>query len=248
MQIEICTNSFSSAQIAASCGVDRIELCQALEQGGLSPSLAAIRQSVALKEATNIKVYVLIRPRAGDFCYSTEELEIMREDILFCQSSGVDGVVIGALRPEGQLDISALEVLIRAAGSMGLTFHRAFDYVKEAEQALEQLIELGFERVLSSGQANTAIEGKHFLKKIIQQAGARISIMPGGGVNTQNVETLLRYTGAKEVHFSAKEIIKSPFEKRAGISLNAGDTSDMDYWQTSAERIQAVQEILRQAF
>lgn len=246
MQIEICTNSFSSAKIAAATGVDRIELCQALELGGLTPSPADIQLSLALRKRFDFKVYVLIRPRPGDFCYSSEELEVMRKDILNCKIQGADGVVLGVLTANAQIDIEALKPLTEAGEGMGLTFHRAFDYVRDAEQSMEKIIDLGFERILTSGQANTAIEGKDFLKNVIEKAGNRISVMPGGGINAGNVKTLVEYTGAKEIHFSAKETIKSSFEYSGGPSLNANRDSEFDYWLTSTARIEEIKRLLRE--
>ena len=213
MQIEICTNSFRSAKIAATNGADRIELCQSLEIGGITPSAGDIRQSVALKEKNDFKVYVLIRPRGGDFCFSKEEYEVMRADVLFCKENGVDGVVLGGLNTDGTIDVEGMKSLIDAADGMGMTFHRAFDLSLDPFIALEQVIGLGFERILSSGTKPTAMAGKETLKKLVDQAAQRLSIMPGSGVNEQNIKAILDYTGAREIHFSAKEIIKSTFEK-----------------------------------
>lgn len=231
MQIEICTNSFQSAKIAASAGADRIELCQALELGGLTPSAGDIKMAVALKADFDFKVYVLIRSRAGDFCYTKADYELMREDVLFCKAQGVDGVVIGGLTPEGLIDKLGLQQLIDAAQGMGLTFHRAFDLAQAPLLAMEEIIDLGFERILSSGQQPTAWQGKVLLKEMVEQVGDRISIMPGSGVQVENVLELVAYTGAKAIHFSAKESVPSTY-------VGGGEELyDMDYWQSSRARI-----------
>lgn len=238
MQIEICTNSFRSAKIAAASTIDRVELCQSLESGGITPSAGDILQTVQLKEKYDFQVYVLIRARGGDFCFSEEEYAVMEQDILFCKKNGVDGVVLGGLQLDGHLAIEPLQKLVAAAQGMGLTFHRAFDLTNDPFAALEQVIELGFERILSSGTKPTAWEGRVILKQLIEQAQGRISIMPGSGVNVQNAKDLIAFTKAQEIHFSAKEVISSPFQK--------GDQSvfEGNYWLTSADRIAAVKQQL----
>jgi len=231
MEIEICTNSFRSAKIAAACGIDRIELCQSLESGGITPSAGDIRLSVALKKEFNFKVYVLIRARGGDFCYSKEAYEVMKQDVIFCKENEVDGVVLGGLTPSGEIDIEGVKILTDAAEGMGMTFHRAFDLLRKPYDALEQIIDMGFERILTSGLMPTAMEGKEHLKKLIGLADNRIRIMPGSGVNKNNVKNLLDYTGAKDIHFSAKDLVKSIFEKEGK------DLFDLDFYETSKERI-----------
>lgn len=242
MQIEICTNSFQSAKIAASCGIDRIELCQTLEVGGVTPSSGDIRLSVALKKEFDYKVYVLIRSRGGDFCYSEEDYEVMEQDVLFCKENGVDGIVIGGLTSSREIDIPGMKKLTAAAQGMGLTFHRAFDLVKNPYDAIEQIIDLGFERILTSGFKPTAIEGKEHLKKLIEIAGDRIAIMPGSGVNRNNVKDLLQFTGAQEIHFTGKELIKSPLDEMGSTLF------DLDFYQTNRERVLEMKELIDQVF
>jgi copper homeostasis protein len=236
MLIEICTNSFRSAKIAATSGADRIELCQSLESGGLTPSAGDIKRSVALKSQFDFAVNVLIRPRNGDFCYNQEEYEVMLEDIGFCQESGVDGIVIGALLKDGSIDLDGLRKMIDAAGDMSLTFHRAFDLCLDPDAALKPISALGFDRILTSGRAPKAILGKENIKHWIDICGDELIIMPGSGINAENIQELVDFTGAKEVHLSAKETVESSFEGKQ-------DLFELNYWQTQAQAIREVKSI-----
>jgi copper homeostasis protein len=245
MNIEICTNSFRSAKIAVASKINRVELCQSLEVGGITPSAGDIRLTVALKENYDFEVHVLIRARGGDFCFSPEEYEVMRQDILFCIESGVDGVVIGGLTPNGNLDIEGMQKLIAAAGDMEVTLHRAFDYINDPIAALETAIDLGFARILTSGQKNTAIEGKEMLKHLIELAAGRITIMPGGGVSENNIKELISYTGANDVHFTAKELAKSSFQKSSEAAMSTSGIPEYDYWLTNGEVINRMKALIK---
>lgn len=238
MKLEICTNSFASAQIAMSCGVDRIELCQNLELGGTTPSAADIQLAVRLKEKFNCEVYVLIRPRTGDFCYSDEEFAVMKEDISFCKKNQVDGLVFGALTDDWQIDFNRLKKLIGGAQGMGMTFHRAFDLVQNTEQAIDQIIDLGFDRILTSGQQNSAFLGKEAIRSFVEYTKERISIMPGSGINKENVVDLINYTGVKEIHFSGREVIQRKTNE------SSEDLFEMNYWQTSEVRVKEMKNLL----
>ncbi len=240
MQIEICTNSFRSAKIANESGIHRVELCQSLEIGGITPSAGDIRQTVKLKEKFDFKVFVLIRARGGDFCFSEEEYEVMESDILFCKDNGVDGVVLGGLTPEGDIDIEGIKRLVSVADGMSMTFHRAFDYVSKPFDALEQIIDLGFTRILTSGQKNTAYEGKEMLKSLIEKAADRIVIMPGGGINKDNIKELIEYTNAQEVHFTGKEMISSAFQNNSEAAMSSGGIPEYDYWLASKSNIDEI--------
>ncbi len=201
MTIEICANSLASARAAQAGGAQRIELCTRLEVGGLTPSLSEIKQAVA---TLSIPVFVLVRPRAGDFCYSVDELEQMRQSIVDCKAAGAAGVVIGVLRPDHSVDTDAMRKLIALARPLAVTFHRAFDRVTKPIAALEALIKLGVDRILTSGQAPVAPQGAPLLQKLIQRAGKRLIILPGSGINARNAAALAAYTGAQELHLSAK--------------------------------------------
>lgn len=199
---EVCANSLSSALNAEKGGASRIELCTNLESGGLTPSAGTI---LLTKEQLNIPVFVLIRPRTGDFVYNETEFEIMKKNIQFCKAHGVDGVVVGCLTSDGDLDLEKNKKLLQLAKPMGATFHRAFDDCNDPFLALKQIIEMGFDRILTSGQAHSAAEGQQLIKKLVEQANRKISIMPGAGVNAQNIKRLVELTLVKEIHFSAKE-------------------------------------------
>jgi len=202
--LEIAANSLASALAAQEAGAGRIELCASLGEGGLTPSYATIALA---RERLRIPLYVLIRPRTGDFLYSDLEIETMLGDIEACARLGCDGVVIGALDADGDVAIQTCRTLIAAAGPLGATFHRAFDLTREPLRALEAIVALGFERVLTSGQHSTALEGAEVIHALVDQAAQRIVIMPGAGVDADNIATLKAETGATEFHASAKRTL-----------------------------------------
>lgn len=205
MRIEIAANSIASALAAQEGGAHRIELCAALEVGGLTPSYAQIALA---RERIRIPIYVLIRPRGGDFVYDDLEFETMRRDVEACAAIGCDGVVIGALDARGDVD-ARCATLIGAAGKLGVTFHRAFDTSPDLARALEQVVALGCERVLTSGGAATAIAGIEAIRDVVIRAAGRIVVMPGSGVAASNVARLQDFTGATEFHASAKKTLAS---------------------------------------
>lgn len=217
--LEIAANSLASALAAQEGGADRIELCAALELGGLTPSYAQIALT---RERVRIPIYVLIRPRTGDFVYSDSECETMQRDVETCVSLGCEGIVIGALDEEGAVDVNRCRALIAAAGGRGVTFHRAFDVSRDPEAALEDIIALRCERVLTSGAQADAVTGAALIGKLVGRAAGRISIMPGAGVTAQNIAALRPLTGAREFHASAKREL--PSRMRGGNDL-AGMTA-----------------------
>lgn len=197
--VEVCAGDIQSAQAAAQGGAQRIELCAALELDGLTPSAGLIEAARALP---NIKLHVLIRPREGNFVYDAHEIEIMRNDILLAKRLGADGVVIGALTKDRDIDVKTCQYLMEAAQGMQVTFHRAFDQCSNPQKALEEIIALGCNRILTSGQQATADAGIPLLKQLVEQAKGRIIIMPGAGVNAGNAWHILHETGATEIHGS----------------------------------------------
>jgi copper homeostasis protein len=199
--LEIAANSVASALAAQKGGADRIELCENLGDGGTTPSYGTIAIS---RDRLQIPVYVLIRPRAGDFLYAAAEVEVMCRDIEICVRLGCDGVVVGALDADGAIDMVVCRELIATAGSLGVTFHRAFDAARDSETALETVIALRCERVLTSGGHNSAPEGAESIAALIRQADGRIAIMPGGGIDLRNLPELARRSGAREFHASAR--------------------------------------------
>lgn len=229
--IEICAASLHSALIAQNGGADRIELCAGLELGGITPSFALLK---LVKEALTIPVYVLIRSRAGDFCYSESEMQVMLHDIEQCKNMGIDGIVFGALAPNGNIQIEQLQRVMKISEGMDFTFHRAFDRCNQPEDALQQLIDCGVPRILTSGQQANALQGAPLLAKLLEKAEGKISIMPGAGINATNILKIKEITQATEFHLSAKKQIQSPFYYSNGMQ----DT--LDYDETDLESVKNV--------
>jgi copper homeostasis protein len=226
--LEIAANSVASALAAQEGGADRIELCASLGEGGLTPSYATIAMA---RERLTIPIYVLIRPRAGDFLYDDYELEAMRRDIEACERLGCDGVVIGVLDADGDIATEVCRDLIYAARGLGVTFHRAFDLARDPEHALEHLVALGCERVLTSGQRASAIEGAPLIRALIERASDRLAVMPGAGIDASNIAALREATGATEFHASAKQALASRMRYRPNrlADMQDGETrSEVD--------------------
>ena len=198
-QLEICLDSADSVLRAREGGADRVELCDNLFGGGTTPSIGTIR---AARRAADLKIHVIIRPRPGDFHYSDLEFQVMLEDITACVDSGVDGVVIGMLNTDGTVDMERNGRLVKAAGRMSVTFHRAFDVAREPFEAMERIIELGCSRILTSGQENSVLEGADLIRRLREEAGERIIIMPGGDITERNLARIVEATGAAEYHMN----------------------------------------------
>ena len=200
MEIEICANSIESAVIANALKVKRVELCVNLEQGGTTPPMGLIKSVNKLK---NVENHVLIRCRPGNFMYNEEEIQIMCDSIAWCKEQNVKGVVIGALRNNYELDLSAIDRMMKVGEGLVFTFHRAIDETKDWKKALNQLIDLKFERILTSGQSKNVTLGIEVLKEMIEHSGQRIQIMIGGGVKVDNIKSILSEIQPNAVHFSA---------------------------------------------
>ena len=198
--VEACCPNLESVAHAVEAGAKRIELCENLSCGGLTPSDEMIR--MALELAGKVPVNVLVRPRAGSFVYSQEEIIQMVDTIRRCKELGVNGVVIGALKEDGRIDKPVMELLVREAKPLHITFHRAFDECRDQYNALEVIIRLGIERVLTSGHKATAYEGRYALKDLVKQASGRIVIMPGCGITADNIDAVASASGASEFHGS----------------------------------------------
>lgn len=199
-KLEVCCGDLQSVRAAIEGGAHRVELCEALELDGLTPSEAMMESAIGM----GIPVQVLIRVREGDFVYNKDEICKMRNDIRLARKLGAAGVVIGALMPDGSIDEEAIRCMMDETEGLSVTFHRAFDVCHEPEEALEKIISLGCRRLLTSGQAPTAELGIPMLKKLVEQADGRIIIMPGAGVNPQNASRILEETGALEIHGSLR--------------------------------------------
>ena len=227
-KIEICANSVESAVKAQEGGAYRVELCAGIPEGGTTPSFGDIRMARQLLQKT--KLHVIIRPRGGDFLYSHLELEIMIHDIKVVRQLGADGVVFGCLTSDGNVDIPAMKMLMNAVGNMDVTFHRAFDMCKNPQEALEQIIELGCSRILTSGQEADAFKGIPLLKELVKQADGRIIIMPGCGVNPNNIRRIAEETGTSEFHFSGRSTYESGMIYR-NPKVSMGGTVKIEEYQ-----------------
>lgn len=208
--IEIATSDFATSQSAVEGGADRIELCANLAEGGTTPSYGTIRQC---REAFTVSLFPIIRPRGGDFLYTKNEFDIMLQDVKLCKQLGCEGVVIGLLNMDGSIDVVRTAQLIEVAYPLGVTFHRAFDRCKDPFVALEELIEIGCERILTSGQQPSVLDGVELVAELNKKADDRIIIMPGSGVRKENIKMLAAKTGCTEFHSSlrGKEKTKMDF-------------------------------------
>lgn len=223
MEIEICCGSIQSAANAKAGGAVRVELCQGLIEGGTTPSPATIEYAV---KELGLQVFVLVRPRGGDFCYNELEIKTMEEDVEFCKRAGVAGIVVGFLHPDGSIDTELTRRFVKLAAPLPVTFHRAFDRCPEPLRALEQIIDCGCARILTSGCKPTAMEGADMLKQLVQQANGRIKILAGSGVTPENAAALRKKTGAPEIHGSCK--------------ITRPDGA----WETDAEQVKKLLEML----
>lgn len=222
-QMEICVDSIESARNAIAGGADRLEVCSALSEGGLTPTPGLMKFIGAIDGGAGgtIKIYAMIRLRSGNFVYSREEMNAMLYDLEILKNAReqrVDGFVFGALREDGSIDSEYCREIIMAARPKPVTFHRAFDQAVYPLKSIESIIDLGFERILTSGQRETAIEGIELVKKLIDRANDRIVIMPGSGINPTNIEAIKRGTGAREFHASAA--IKEPLDDEISRSAD----------------------------
>ena len=211
--IEICLESVESVIAAEKGGADRVELCSDLFEGGLTPTIGTVK--TALRKS-NIKINAMIRPRGGDFCYSDEEFEVMKEDIKAFKETGINGIVFGILTPEGDVDVKRSKEIIELARPLAVTFHRAFDMTRDPYKSLEELMELGVDRVLTSGQEATVPEGADLLEELVQIAGDRIIVMPGCGITERNFPKLRDKIKAKEYH------IYLPYETTSKMKFHPG--------------------------
>ena len=242
MKVEIVVYNIESALRAQEGGADRIELCDNPSEGGTTPSFGTIE---AVRQNVNLDVYVMIRPRGGDFHYSNYEFHCMKRDIDQCQKISVDGVVFGILNADGTLDKKRCKELIDRARPIKVTCHRAFDMTRDPFEALEDCIEVGFHRILTAGHRATAPEGADLIAELIERANGRIGIMPGSGVNENTVEELVRKSKATEIHFSATAFRESEMtyrnEKIAGMGSDEG--AEFKYRTVDPERVRTMRKL-----
>lgn len=233
MIVEACVDSVESALAAERGGASRLELCDALFDGGTTPSAGMI---AACRERVSIPVFVIIRPRGGGFVYSDAELDVMRRDIVAARGLGADGVVIGALGADGAVNEAQTRSLVDVAGGLPVTFHRAFDFTPDVGTALESLISAGVSRVLTSGGAPTAREGIPMLASLVRQAGDRLVVMAGGGVREENVRQIVDATGVREVHVRLTRLTRGGGPAiGAGIKVRKALPDDEAVWEETDE-------------
>ncbi len=239
IKFEVCVDSIAGVRAAREAGAERVELCANLLEGGTTPSLGTI---LVARKLADIKLHVMIRPRGGDFLYDEDEIATMEADIASAKSAGVDGVVFGALARDGRIDRDACERLIARARPASVTFHRAFDMTPEPLIALETLIELGVNRVLTSGQEPTAYEGAERIAELVKAAVDRLIVMPGGGINARNVARIATLTGASEIHFAARMPVASAMRFRRAEVYMGGELRPPEYerLETTAAAVNAV--------
>lgn len=236
--LEICAGSVQSVVAARDGGATRVELCSALEIGGITPSTGLISEA---RNVEGIALHVLIRPRGGDFMYSEDEVACMEHDIAVARQHGADGVVIGALTANGDIDMPTCQRLMRAAQGIHVTFHRAFDVCRNPLQALEDIISLGCDRLLTSGQAATAEKGTAMLQELVKASAGRIVIMPGCGVNASNAAHILTASGATEIHASARtEIGSNMIYRHSGVSMGTPGNDEYSRKETDAHQVAAI--------
>lgn len=232
--LEVCVDSMESVREAVRGGADRLELCANLIIGGTTPSAILIREAAKL----GVPVNVLIRPRFGDFLFSEDEKQEQLEQIRQLRALGASGAVVGALHADGTLDTEFLAACRKAAEGLHLTLHRAFDVCADAETALEQAAELGFDTILTSGQRATAMEGAQLIERLVRKAQGRITIMPGSGVNDRNIAQLWEKTGAAAFHLSAKKTVESGMAfRREGVPMGLPMMSEFERFVTNGEQV-----------
>jgi copper homeostasis protein len=233
--LEVCAGSLSSAMNAQLGGAGRVELSENLQEGGTTPCPSAIM--IAAKHLS-IPLFVLIRTRPGDFLYNDLEFQQMRQDVCFCKEYGAEGVVLGILNPDASVDMDRCAELVRLAHPMQVTFHRAFDMTQDPFQAMEDIINLGIQRILTSGQAANALEGAALINELITLAAGRIIIMPGGGINEENILELKNKIKTHEFHASLRSPVKSRMKFRNEKTSVGKDGRDEYTWmETDAEKV-----------
>jgi copper homeostasis protein len=240
--LEACVDSVESAMEAVKGGANRLELCNNIIIGGTTPNINLFE---LIKEKTNIKINVLIRPRYGDFCYTEDEFEIMKRDIRMFKRAGANGVVIGILKSDGTLDIARMKELIEQAKGMQITLHRAFDVCRDAFATLEEAKKLGINSILTSGQKNKCTQGRELLKELVEKSEDKIEILIGSGINSSNVEDIVSYTKSYAVHTSGKIEIESDMKyRKEDISMGFPILSEYVILRTESEEIARVREVL----
>lgn len=236
MKLEICIDGLASAQAAQAGGADRLEVCGPLALGGVTPSAGLVEQCL---ELNGLSVMMMIRPHAGGFCYDASEVDTMRRDIDWAKRLGVEGVVLGALRSDGRIDLPLCRRLIDAARPLSVTFHRAFDLTPDPLESLESLLELRVDRLLTSGQAASALAGASVIRRLVERAGDDLIVMAGAGIRGSNVTQLIQTTGVREVHASASHVVRPHVGDSLGI-VHAQQTTDQEAVRAIVRELRAL--------
>src|ERR1700733_3622773 len=245
MVLEICVDSLESARAAQSGGAQRVELCSSLSEGGITPSSGLIG---AVRECLSIPVFVIVRPRGGDFFYAGDEFGVMKRDVAAAKTYGANGVALGVLLQDGQVDVERTRELVELARPMEVTFHRAIDWAPRMEEALEQVIETGADRILTSGGAQTAMEGIDRIAQIVARADGRIGVMVCGTVRKENIGEIARRTNAVEFHASLRKPVSSPVSYRNEmLSLSEPGVDEFARYAVAAEDVRALRDALIRA-
>ena len=240
--LECCVDSVESAIAAKNGGADRLELCQGLVIGGVTPGTALFQE---IKNQMDIRIHALMRPRFGDFCYTRHEIDILCGDIRTFRKLGADAVVIGALKPDGTLDVEAMKRMIDAAGDMSITLHRAFDVCRDPFEALETAKELGVNTILTSGQRKSAKEGVEILKQLALKADGKVDIMAGAGIDADAIRYLAPKTGITTFHMSGKMTLDSRMVyRKEGINMGLPSMSEFEIWRTDEKKVEEAREVL----
>lgn len=240
--LEGCVDSVESAIIATRAGANRLELCANLMIGGTTPTAATFQQ---VRKVCDNHVNVLIRPRFGDFCYTEHEVAIVEQEIEMFRKLGADGIVIGALTPEGDIDWPIMERWLHKAGDMWITMHRAFDMCRDPYVELENAIAHGVDAILTSGQADICTQGKACIKELVQRSQNEMQILVGSGVSPDVLEELIVDTGAYAFHMSGKEVLDSPMiYRKSNVHMGLDSISEYDIWRTKEENMRRAVEIL----
>ena len=242
--LECCVGSVESAIAAARGGADRLELCANLVIGATTPGRYLYE---AVRAYTNIPIHVLIRPRFGDFLYSPYEFEQMKREVREYRLAGADGIVIGCLEPQGNLDVKRMKELIGEAGRMHVTLHRAFDMCEDPITTLEAAKEIGVHTILTSGQREVALKGKNLLNQLCLYADGKVEIMAGSGINAAAIGELLEATRVTTFHMSGKKIVESGMEyRKKGVHMGLPGLSEYERWETDEEEVRAARRVLKQ--
>lgn len=240
--LEVCVDSYQSALNAFNAGADRLELCSNLIIGGTTPSTELFKK---IKQNLNIKINILIRPRFGDFLYTNDEFEIIKNEIINFKKLGADGIVFGALKKDGSLDIPKLQEVLNISQNMYFTLHRAFDVCQNPFKALEQCIDLKIDSILTSGQENTCVLGKNLIKQLVDKANNKIDILVGSGVSPLNIKEIANYTNAKSFHLSGKiEKDSHMIYRNNNVNMGIKGLSEYTIWETDEFNIKNAKQIL----